>query len=474
MSKYTKIFTTPYVPKYGPVPLSEVGQMMKERKQVIDSSMLQDERTMAMIDVVSTGLDESERNALLTTIEPFYKDSKQRIESGNYNIRDIDFQTRRDATRIAGLVEGFQGLKQQKQDDLNNFYKLNKDVNPVLVESFLEERGSPRIVLDEKTGYPKLSHTLGGINLSELEGLGTMMEQPDYRVLEPISTQSLIEEASFDIDPWKSPTIGAPYSQFGSMPRFSETEKEKTAETARSENKLVGIIEESIREENPDMSDDDLIYETKKAYKNYIEKTSQIESAPYRVYTAEEVRDARKLYIDDNTIDSREFFIPETGERLNIKQMFEKYGDELGVDSIADFKKEISLEGDVEDITGLYTLSGKGIAGSVGGLNFVMDTEFVDQLTMENREKVSKISNPYNFEPVFLTRRGTGNDSDKIFDLEITKDVDFYLGDQKVSSNQRDATPRISYVVTSSNGETYRYNTLNQLYTNVINPPQRR
>ena len=103
-----------------------------------------------------------------------------------------------------------------------------------------------------------------------------------------------------------------------------------------------------------------------------------------------------------------------------------------------------------------------------------MDTEFVDQLTMENREKVSKISNPYNFESVFLTRRGTGNDSDKIFDLEITKDVDFYLGDQKVSSNQRDATPRISYVVTSSNGETYRYNTLNQLYTNVINPPQRR
>jgi len=331
----------------------------------------------------------------------------------------------------------------------------------------------PSIKMDEETGLPTLSHSIGNIKIPEFE------EQPEqnYGVLDPIPIEPLLEEAGIPKDPWAEsltkPRAGVAYLPGSYYSPFARSGKEDALESPerKTQNNLLKIIEDSIRESNPNMSEIDLSTELKSAYNRFIEKTGQIEGAPYRMYTGEEIDDVRKMYIDNMAINSKEFFIPETGERLNIEQFYSKYGKKVGAKTLKEFRDEISLEGDVEDQTGLYTLSGKGIYGSIGGINFVMDTEIAEPLTMETRQKTAEITNPYNLNPVKIQRAGTGYDAGKLLDLVITKDIEFYAGNQKVPANHPEATPSITYIVTREDtGEPYKYNTLNDLYKNVLNP----
>lgn len=504
MSKYTKIFTTPYVPKYGPVPLSEIGQMMKERKQVVDASILQDERTMAMLDQVSMGLNEDEKNTLFSSVEPYYKDAQSRIQSGDYNLRDIDLQTRRDATRIAGIVQGFQGLKEQKQKDIENFYKLNKDADPVQLQAMLSVAGMPSIKMDEETGLPTLSHSIGNIKIPEFE----TPEIRDQRVLDPLKLDKVNQREVFGFDmgdltiyeedekpekpigsgdffeqPYYSSRVM--YQQLQAGPQIPRKEKsieditfddldKIENESARSFAKA--IASNFLDEDGNEV--DNFGEKYSMAIENYIKQNSQIEGASYNVFTNEELDENRKRFIDNKDIYGQEFFIPSTGQRLNFEELFEEYGtgDYKNLKDKEDFMKQIALKGETTDETGFYTLSGSGIVVNIGDVQAIMDKENVDQMDMETREASNSLTNPYNFEPVTLTRAGTGEDSDKLFDITIEKDVKFMLGNRYVTPDIQGAKPVTSYTVTMEKDgktKTYTYNSFNRLFNKVLSPGER-
>jgi hypothetical protein len=492
MSKYTKIFTTPYVPKYGPVPLSEVGQMMKERKQVIDASILQDEQTMAILDQVSIGLNEDEKNTLLSSVEPYYKDAQSRIQSGDYNLRDIDLQTRRDATRIAGIVQGFQGLKEQKQKDIDNFYKLNKDADPIQLQLMLSELGMPSIKMDEETGLPTLSHSIGNIKIPEFE----TPEVRDQRVLDPLKLQEIDQREVLgfdmgDLTIYEEQTIPKERKRFaaasplvsGTEPipiakkleniTFDDLDKIKN-ESARSFAKA--IASNFLDEDGNEV--DNFGEKYSMAIENYIEQNSQIEEASYNVFNNEELDENRKRFIDNKDIYGQEFFIPSTGQRLNFEELFEEYGtgDYNNTKDREDFMKQIALKGETTDETGFYTLSGSGIVVNIGDVQAIMDKENVDQMDMETRQASNSLTNPYNFEPVTLTRAGTGEDSDQLFDVTIEKDVKFMLGNRYVTPDIKGAKPVTSYIVTMEKDgktNTYTYNSFNRLFNKVLSPGER-
>jgi hypothetical protein len=476
MSKYTKIFTTPYVPKYGPVPLSEIGQMMKERKQVIDASILQDEQTMAILDQVSIGLNEDEKNTLLSSVEPYYKDAQSRIQSGDYNLRDIDLQTRRDATRIAGIVQGFQGLKEQKQKDIDNFYKLNKDADPIKLQLMLSELGMPSIKMDEETGLPTLSHSIGNIKIPEFES------EQNYGVLEPIPVKNIGETIGVgeaanprnigigDIIGWASPPVSS-YNIERNVLKYA-------AELSEDASILRQRFKESIREARPELTEEQLRERTTVAFENYVKTASQVEGGRFSIYTPDEAKEIKDYYSRDNQIYGHKFFIPSTGERLSIEELRKKYADSVLYGSpfknIKDFiDNGLSFSGETIDETGQYTLSGSGIVGNLfDGTQFIMDKANVDLMDQETTQISAKLSNPVYMQPIKIKRRGTGNESDILFDLTITKEIVHMLNGERVPPDEEGSFPTIIYKVERNDGKVSTYDSYNEIFNNVISPGQ--
>ena len=484
MSKYTKIFTTPYVPKYGPVPLSEIGQMMKERKQVIDQSILQDEKTQALIDVVGYGADSDELELFKKTISDDLAPLTERIQSGDYNTRDIELQTQRTGIRVGARAQAFQALKEQKTKDIENFFELNKDADPQEVGRYYQEN-KPKIILDEETGNLTLSGGLGMYKLPEMVSLEDQpFEEGEYYV-EPTRATNLFEETDlydFDRDDLTireprerkaaDPMRAAPtdYRNYPLSIRQSEADYvEKDIKDIRPEDldsiknetakTLAKKIASTLMDENGNPVEN-FGERFNVAINRYLDDNDVIKGVGYKEYSVDKQDDVMDKYITNGTIMSKMIFIPSTGERMPFSDFIQKYKG-AGYVSEANIKGVMTLQGEItEDLSGIYT---EGIVGTIinkGGIfrssvpnQFIILNETASAADQERNQALRQLSGPADFRDINLKRYDA--DKGRMLDIRIVQNFDTKDAEgNSVFGDRKDSAYDLSYevIVTDEDG----------------------
>lgn len=484
MNRFTQIFNTPYVPKYGSMPISEVGKIMQQRKQSMDNAVLQDMQTMSVYNKTMSMLDEDERLSLNQAIGQPLIDVKARIESGDYNIRDIALQPRKDAIKITGLVETALALAQQRQEDYENFIELNKDADPEQVAEIASQNRA-KLQLDDD-GYLTLIGGLGDTKLSDYVPEGEKM------VVEPIQFGTSLSESLKRLDELRK--VGIVYkkpSKTSSRGYTLSTSSTGPSNFYREDyNKKVPVRASNIQEAIDNMQEGEykLLFEKvasslsgkftndfdkdesilKDAIKNYFENTQQLEGVTYRDLDDDKAKKVRDRFIDDKGIVDYSIFVPEDNWRGDYTAFKNKYG-------ITNLETaDIAIRGSIDDITGFYATGGSGYVGSfekTKGRNktkqFIIDPQPFNKSA--NLEPMRKLADPFYMRDVNAT--ATDNKTGKPVNATISKNINFYSNGEKVSGDNPYAVPRITYNVTIPEKGTKIY-TLEEIYNQFFKPEE--